>query len=69
MSIDILLVNSNSKVFAVRTKERCKSISAVEISTWGESTLSFNPDPNKQAQEVTFSCKIIKKNISPPTKL
>ena len=42
-----------------------------KISQWAyQWKMQFNPDPNKQANEIFFSCKLIPNNLShPPVKL
>ena len=42
-----------------------------KISQWAyQWKMQFNPDPNKQANEIIFSCKLIPNNLShPPVKL
>ena len=65
---------SNPKLFACDTSlfSVVKNVNASnidlnsdlkKIGEWGfQWKMSFNPDPNKQAQELTFSCKVQKTN-------
>ena len=43
------------------------NIDLEKISQWAYHwKIQFNPDPNKQANEITFCCKLVSSNLSHP---